>query len=140
MAGDPKTSGATASVTDLVGQIFGKRPAEILTLAAGAVGLLAAQALSLENAQPLILIVAAVPAVVSFAVDRFFDLHASSPAVRHREVADELEYATARTIRKAILGDPTWKDDQSALEKLWQLHPGHETAPSQPSGSAKDDK
>lgn len=125
--------GAAPLVTELVGHLVGKRPAEILTLVAGALGLLTAQVLNLEgSAQALILIIAGVPAVVSYAVDRFFHEHSAYGAVRHQDVAEELEYATARTIRKALLGDPTWEDDQLKLERLWRLHPGHEMTPSKP--------
>lgn len=130
------------SVTGIVGKYFGNRPAESLTLAAGAAGLLIAQFVDIEMAaEPLILLLAAIPATTSYVVNRFFEEHSGSAATRHQEVADELEYATARTIRKALLGDPTWEKDQLMLKELWELHPGHDMqseAPTPPAAPSRD--
>ncbi len=129
--------------------LIGKRPAELATAAAGAVGLLLATLLAPEDdwdsiTTGLVVLLAALPALVSFVHDLG---RAPGHGARHARapLRDDLEELSSRAIRRARMGDHAWKDDLDkvtamlAVKDLWAtpMAPTTEKSPTKPKDEAQ---
>jgi hypothetical protein len=108
-----------------------RRPAESLGAGTGLLAVAALQVFGTDvpaTPQLLIALVALLPAVVSTVVTRSRRPRGHLPGRGHEELESELEHLAIRAVRRARLGDPSWRDDLKAVESIWKQHPAHPTA------------
>ncbi|MDP8927155.1 MAG: hypothetical protein M3O70_00870 [Actinomycetota bacterium] len=106
-------SGAIESAKSLVG----RRPAETATATAGSIGLLLSSLVDGgdEVRTGLVLLLAALPALVSYVYDL-----GSSKGLIH-DLGQEIEELSLRAARRARLGHDGWMDDVAKATQLSEL-------------------
>ena len=111
------------------------RPAETTTAAAGAIGLLLAQALDGGDdvTTGLVILLAVLPGIISYT----YRLGHFGSTREIQSLNNELQDLTLQAVRRARLGDPRWKTDLHAVTKILAALPSQQPARTNDEGSSK---